>query len=85
MEGILVVFPKIESQPVPLESLPNPPPEPVEPLTLKKIPAPELKCLEKEELPEAHPPSPASPNKPEAPPMTSLTEERLESSGIASL
>jgi len=55
LEGILVVFPKTESQPVPLESLSNPPPEPVEPLTLKKIPAPELKCLEKKELPEAHP------------------------------
>ena len=78
-EGIPVLSPQPDSQPVPLEPLPNPPQELAETLT-QETPAPELECLEKEELPKGPPPSPASPSQLRVPP-TSL---RPEASGLAS-
>ena len=78
-EGIPVLSPQPESQPVPPEPLPNPPQELVETLTQETL-APELKCLEREELPKGPPLSPASPSQPRVPP----TFLRPEASGLAS-
>jgi len=78
-DGTSVISPQPESQPVPPEPLPNPPQELAETLT-QETPAPELECLEKEELPKGPPPSPASPSQPRVPP----TFLRPKASGLAS-